>query len=287
MTAFTIEKQRHQTHYFGEPIDEREGISLDMVWIPGGSFLMGSPDDEPDRYDDEGPQHPVTVPSFFMGRYPITQAQWQAVAAFPQIHRPLQPDPSYFKGANRPVEQVSWYEAMEWCARLAQHTGRPYRLPSEAEWEYACRAGTTTPFHFGDTITTDLANYRGTDDEDLNWKGAYGQGSTGDYREETTPVDHFDVANAFGLSEMHGNVWEWCLDHWHSNYDGAPTDGSAWLDPEQATEPVDEENDNRSRLLRGGSWNLNPRYCRSATRGSYFPRNRFNYLGFRVVCEMP
>ncbi|MFM6271198.1 MAG: formylglycine-generating enzyme family protein, partial [Dolichospermum sp.] len=167
------------------------------------------------------PQHEVTIKPFSMGKYPITQAQWQAVAALPQVNQELKPNPSRFKGAKRPVEQVSWHEAVEFCARLSNYTKRPYRLPSEAEWEYACRAGTTTPFHFGDTITTELANYNG------NY--TYGDGSKGVYRKETTEVGSFKIANELGLYDMHGNVWEWCQDDWHNNYEGAPTDGSAWI----------------------------------------------------------
>ena len=122
---------------------------------------MGSPEDERERYSNESPQHEVTVKSFFMGKYPVTQAQWKVVAALPQVNRKLNPDPSIFKGNDRPVETVSWYYAVEFCDRLSKLTGKSYRLPSEAEWEYACRAGTTTPFHFGKIITTDLANYNG------------------------------------------------------------------------------------------------------------------------------
>ncbi len=136
-------------------------VGLDMVLIPGGSFQMGSPEDELDRGEQEGPQHRVTVPSFCMGKYPITQAQWRVVAELPPANQDLDPEPSRFKGDERPVEQVSWEEAVEFCARLSQFTGREYRLPSEAEWEYACRAGTTTPFHYGETITPDIANYDG------------------------------------------------------------------------------------------------------------------------------
>ena len=182
-----------------------------------------------------------------MGKYPITQAQWQIVAGFPQEKLQLQPEPSRFKGDNRPVEQISWYDAVEFCARLSQKTGRNYRLPTEAEWEYACRAGTNSAFHFGETITTDIANYRGTDDEEYGWKGNYGEGPKGEYREETTPVDKFSYANAFGLCDMHGNVWEWCEDYWHENYKGAPSDGSAWL----------TGNDD-IRVVRGGSWFNDP-----------------------------
>jgi formylglycine-generating enzyme required for sulfatase activity len=244
-------------------------LALEMVYIPGGTFLMGSPKGEPERLDREGPPHDVTVPPFFMGRYPITQAQWRAVARLPQVERALEPAPSRFKGDNRPVEQVSWYDAVEFCARLSAHTGRPYRLPTEAEWEYACRAGTTTPFAFGETLTTEIANYNGD--------YTYANGPKGEYRRETTPVDHFGIANAFGLSDMHGNVYEWCQDHWHSNYEGAPVDGSAWL----------SEDEGVVRILRGGSWIDYPRNCRSAYRFDYSPRNAHYFIGFRVVSSAP
>jgi formylglycine-generating enzyme required for sulfatase activity len=235
--------------------------TIEMVEIPGGSFVMGSPSGELERFDCEGPQHSVTVSQFFMAKYPVTQAQWRAVATTPSVNRILNPDPAGFKGDNRPVEYVSWNDAVEFCDRLAQQTGKPYRLPSEAEWEYACRAGTTTPFHFGDTLSTELANYNGS-------------GAKGEYRKETTPVDYFKIANAFGLYDMHGNVYEWCQDHWHENYEGAPTDGSAW------------ENDDGfgRRTVRGGSWFDFPRYCRSAYRFSSTPGDRSDYVGFRVVC---
>jgi len=230
---------------------------------------MGSPEREPKRRDDESPQHTVTIQPFFMGKFPVTQAQWQAVASFPKVNIYLKSDPSNFKGANLPVEQVSWNDAVEFCARLLKATGREYRLPSEAEWEYACRAGTTTPFHFGETITTDLANYDG------NY--TYGSGSKGQHRKQTTDVGSFP-ANAFGLHDMHGNVWEWCQDTWHKNYNGAPTDGSAWVDG--------NVNENR-RILRGGSWLFNPTDCRSASRLSLNPV-RVNFpFGFRFVCECP
>jgi formylglycine-generating enzyme required for sulfatase activity len=216
-----------------------------------------------------------------MGRYPVTQAQWRAVAAMPQQNQALELDPSHFKGDRHPVESVSWYDAVEFCDRLSRlgenritlFTNRQYRLPTEAEWEYACRAGTATPFHFGETITTDLANYRGNDEK----YGAYGPGHLGEYREETTPVGHFEGANSFGLYDMHGNVLEWCQDHWHDNYEGAPTDGSAWL----------TENEQASRVLRGGSWTFNPRNYRSAFRYSSAPALIYSYLGFRVVCSAP
>ena len=208
-----IQRQPRIARYFTE--DLGNGVKLEMAAIPGGTFMMGSPENEAKRRYSENPQHQVTVPGFFMGKYPVTQAQYQAI---------MGNNPSLFKGSNRPVECVSWDNAVAFCEKLSQITGKTYRLPSEAEWEYACRAGTTTPFHFGETITTDLANYNGN--------FTYGQGPKGVYRSQTREVGSFGVANNFGLYDMHGNVWEWCQDNRHSNYEGAPTDGSAWLDIE-------------------------------------------------------
>ncbi|MEM1242411.1 MAG: SUMF1/EgtB/PvdO family nonheme iron enzyme [Cyanobacteria bacterium P01_H01_bin.26] len=264
-----------------------EGITLDLVKVPEGTFTMGSPTSETGRdwygdFDDalrgvnvEGPQHRVALQSFFLGKYPVTQAQWRTVAALPKIEHNLKPDPPNFKGDNLPVEQVTWDEAVEFCNRLSKKTRREYRLPSEAEWEYACRAGMTTPFHFGPTITTDLANYRGTDWEykGKTYSGSYGKGTKGEHRQKTTNVGSFH-SNAFGLYDMHGNVLEWCLDHWHNNYEGAPTDGNAWL----------SSDNNALRLLRGGSWNDIPDGCRSANRFRFARVNRNDIVGFRVVC---
>jgi formylglycine-generating enzyme required for sulfatase activity len=191
------------------------------------------------------------------------------VAAWKKVELDLNSDPANYKGANRPVERVNWHEAVEFCRRLSRRTGRNYGLPSEARWEYACRAGTTTPFAFDETITTDLANYDG------NY--VYGEGPKGGSREQTTPVGTFP-ANAWGLQDMHGNVREWCQDHWHGSYEGAPTNGSAWLDPE-AAEDV-------RRLLRGGSWYDDPWFCRSAFRYSDHPDSHF-FIGFRVCCLPP
>ena len=132
-------------HTYKSLLEMADGLPLELVRIPWGTFIMGSPADEPGRSDSEGPQHAVTVPSFLMGRYPVTQAQWRAVAELPLGKRSLDPDPAYFKGADRPVEQVSWDEAVEFCDRLAPSTHRPYRLPTEAEWEYACRAEPPLP----------------------------------------------------------------------------------------------------------------------------------------------
>jgi formylglycine-generating enzyme required for sulfatase activity len=271
-----IRREKNTSQYFSENLGN--GITLNMVVIPGGTFLMGAPENEEGSDESERPQHQVTISPFCMGTYPVTQAQWQAVASFEQVNRKLKSDPSRFKGENRPVENVSWYDAKEFCDRLSRYTGKLYRLPSESEWEYACRAGTTTPFHFGETITTDLANYAGTDDKNNKWSGSYGQGPKGIYLPETTPVGKFSVANAFGLYDMHGNAWEWCADHWHGSYEGAPNDGSEWIKDKN---PNDNDNQN-NRLLRGGSWLSNAVDCRSANRVSYF--GHFNDYGFRVVC---
>ncbi|WP_392476089.1 SAV_2336 N-terminal domain-related protein [Nostoc sp. C110] len=268
----TINRHHQQSQYFVEELGN--GVGLEMVSIPEGSLMMGAAKNEEASSDDERPQHKVTVSTFFMGKYPLTQEQWEAVAALPQINQELNPDPSNFKGANRPVETVSWYDAVEFCDRLSQYTGKTYRLPSEAEWEYACRAGTTTPFHFGETITSELANY--------NASRVYRRGVKGTYRVETTPVGSFEIANTFGLYDMHGNVWEWCLDDWHSNYKGAPTDGNPWF----------HNNNNLYRkqgsaVLRGGSWYYYPENCRSASRSNYGRRdNRNDNIGFRVVCAV-
>ncbi len=275
--GLNIARKPHRAQCFTEP-----AIQLDLMLIPGGTFTMGSPPDELGRYSDEGPQHEVSIRPFLMGRYPITQAQWKVIADRTdlKVKADLDPAPSEFKGDDHPVEQVSWYEAVEFCERLSRLTSHTYRLPTEAEWEYACRAGTETPFHFGETITTDLANYRGKDREDNpeEYPGHYGRGPKGVYRQTTTPVNHFHpLANAFGLCDMHGNVWEWCLDHWHGNYDGAPNDGSAWLN----------EDEDAERVVRGGSWGDNPRYCRSACRYFSNPGVRYNVIGFRVICEAP
>ncbi|MGB5711955.1 MAG: formylglycine-generating enzyme family protein, partial [Waterburya sp.] len=163
-----VTREQKETLCLVEELDDE--IALEMVEIPGGSFLMGAPEDELDSFDDERPQHQVNVPSFYIGRYPITQPQWRVVAGWEKVEKELDSDPSYFKDDyeeierwQRPVENISWSDAVEFCNRLSKKTKREYRLPTEAEWEYACRAGTTTPFHFGETISTDLANYRGTD----------------------------------------------------------------------------------------------------------------------------
>jgi len=222
---------------------DADAKALTLLWIPPGRFWMGSPATEPERLDSEDPQHLVQLQGFFMGQTPITQAQWREVAGWQERPgerwgRQLETDPSRFQSNaeqgeglgrlfeteantdNRPVEQVSWLDAMEFCSRLSQRTGRSYTLPSEAQWEYACRAGTTTPFHFGDRISSKLANYNGEYDDEY----VYGPGPKGIDRGQTTPVGMFP-ANAWGLYDMHGNVWEWCLDEWHGNYRADHTGG--------------------------------------------------------------
>jgi formylglycine-generating enzyme required for sulfatase activity len=253
-----IQRQRCVARYFIENLGN--DVTLEMVAIPGGTFIMGSPENEERGriygQTDEYPQHQVTVPSFFIGKYPVTQAQYEAI---------MGSNPSRFKGENRPVGKVRWYDAVEFCEKLSQRTGRPYRLSSEAEWEYACRAGTITPFYFGETITTDLVNYNGKE-------YTYGSAPKGKYREQTTDVGIFPP-NAFGLYDMHGNVWEWCQDDWDSNYINAPTDGSA------LTSQII-----RIKVLRGGSWFNASAYCRSARRFNDHA-NQSNYEnGFRVAC---
>lgn len=234
----------------------------EMVVVPAGRFLMGSPAEEEGRDDDEGPQHFVTIREpFALGRYQVTFEEYDEFAATTGRAPPA--DEGWGRGS-RPVIYVSWDDAQAYAAWLSEATGCPYRLPSEAEWEYACRAGTTTPFHFGPTISTDQANYNGS--------FTYGAGRKGVYRQQTVPAGSFP-ANAFGLHDMHGNVREWCDDAWHESYGGAPIDGSAWL----------EGGDQSRRVLRGGSWNGNPRFLRSADRSEFYSVVQFFSYGFRIA----
>ncbi|MEM6502348.1 MAG: SUMF1/EgtB/PvdO family nonheme iron enzyme [Cyanobacteria bacterium P01_C01_bin.89] len=229
------------------------GTPLEMVWIPPGDFLMGSPNGEGE--DDEKPQHRVTfAEGFWMGRYPVTQAQWKWVAGLNTVNDKLNADPAKFKGVNRPVEQVSGDDAQEFCRRLSKRLSQVFKLPSEAQWEYACRAGTTTPYAFGKTLTSDLAHY-------------------GKWFAGTVDVGKFS-ANPWGLHDTHGNVWEWCEDTWHGSYKEAPTGGSSWID-----------NKSKTWLLRGGSWLDAPGGCRSACRYSGSRDDRYDFIGFRVACS--
>jgi formylglycine-generating enzyme required for sulfatase activity len=245
---------------------------------------MGSPANEPERFSDEI-QHRVAVSGFYMAKYQVTQAEYEAV---------MGTNPSYFKGANLPVENVSWYDAVEYCNRLSQREGlspaytinksrsdpnnrndyddvrwlvtvnpnaNGYRLPTEAEWEYACRAGTITPFNTGNNITTGNANYDGNYPYNNNAKGIY--------RERTTPVGSF-APNPWGLYDMHGNVWEWCWD-WYGEY---PV--SSQTDPRGAVSGA-------ARVMRGGGWGYTARYIRSAFRDNSTPSDRYGSIGFRLV----
>jgi formylglycine-generating enzyme required for sulfatase activity len=269
-----------------------EGVALTMLRIPAGSFDMGAPQTEAESTERERPVHRVTLGDFLLGQTPITQAQWRAVAEWKRLgNEPvdrwpesLDPDPvakltdpERFRGEQRPVVNVSWYDAQAFCQRLALRTGKNYTLPSEAQWEYACRAGTTTPFHYGATISTELANYNGRE--------VYGDGKKGEYRQQATDVASFP-ANPWGLHDMHGNVWEWCADYWHDNYEEAPNDQRAWV----GRETDQNQNVNKIkvsvnwRLLRGGSWNFYPRLCRSASRDLSRPVGSNDRIGFRVCC---
>ncbi|KAI9134536.1 bifunctional serine/threonine-protein kinase/formylglycine-generating enzyme family protein [Acaryochloris sp. CCMEE 5410] len=258
--------QTQTAQYFIEALGD--DLSLSMIAIPAGSILMGSPSTETARRNSEGPQHHVSVPNFYMGQFPITQAQWQTVAALPTINQALSLDPSQFKGPDHPVENISWLDAVEFCGRLTQKFKRLYRLPSEAEWEYACRANTTTPFHWGETLTADHANFHGMK--------TYRLAPKGQYRNQTTPVGSFRP-NAFGLYDMHGNVWEWCADHWHPNYQDAPVDGSIWFAQD------DDRAAQTTHPWRGGSWYDAPASCRAAYRTFADADFKSSNLGFRVV----
>jgi formylglycine-generating enzyme required for sulfatase activity len=279
---------------FTEAIGSPAG--LEMVSIPAGSFIMGSPPNEPERRPNEGPLHQVTLAPFFLGASLVSQGQWAAVvAAHPDgIRRSLDPNPSFFNGIDLPVETISWDDAEEFCLRLAALTGRAYRLPSEAEWEYTCRAGTVTPFNVGPTITPEVANYCGTggavcgENEGQSIasdvyigvhysSGAYGEGPPGIFRGTTTPPGTFP-RNRFGLFDMHANVWEYCLDTVTDDYAKAPRDGSAYLwGPPGA-----------QRILRGGSWSHNPAICRSAYRDGNVPSDPGwqGRCGLRVACTI-
>ncbi|ACB53249.1 putative serine/threonine protein kinase [Crocosphaera subtropica ATCC 51142] len=309
-----INRETRQAECFTEMLPG--GVKLEMMKIPGGTFMMGTDEAEIKRlckqfnwevFKREIPQHLVILQPFFMSKYPITQEQWQAIASQThlKVNDDLNPDPANFKGNKNPVERVSWYDCVEFCQRLSKLTGqnnnlpRVYQLPSEAQWEYACRSPLTPqknekqrkswlplfqggregdhdpPFYFGETITTELANYNG------NY--TYAEEKKGQYRCKTTPVGSFHP-NGFGLHDMHGNVWEWCLDDWHDNYQGAPNDGSAWMEFETSYLAKNKQNKLKS-LLRGGSWLSSPGNCRSAYR-VYLDRRDYLNLnnGFRVVC---
>ncbi len=253
------ERRRGRAQQFSERLGQR--AILHMVQIPGASFTMGAPASDAGSSQFERPQRLVNVAPFHLGKYPVTIDQWRAVmGASPPAMKGLN---SKFRVSGRqPVVSVSCGEAEAFCAQLSRTTRRAYRLPTEAEWEYACRAGTASPFAFGESITREVVNHDG----DL--RRLLGEDCA------TTPVGMHGVANAFGLFDMHGNVWEWCRDYWHASYEGAPIDGSAWRrDADQGT-----------RVLRGGSWFTKAGSCRAAARrfGGH-PSVRSREIGFRVV----
>jgi formylglycine-generating enzyme required for sulfatase activity len=313
--ANNLTLHRYKCTNKGYTEDLGDGVPLTLMLIPAGEFMMGASEDEPESQENERPQHLVKLSQFLMGRYPVTQAQWRVVAGYNREEIDLNPAPSAhttgiseiaritadipagdvgrvqyqasewrarsadgssiakdtivrpirregltlyvstnFEDDNLPVEQVSWYEATEFCKRLSTRTGKNYHLPSEAQWEYACRAETQTAYHFGDKVTQELANYS---------------------EKTTTTVGQYP-ANRWGLYDMHGNVWEWCQDFWHENYEDAPQDGSVWL--------TYLERDRR--VNRGGSWFFNLGNCRSASRYSDAPNYRSYTLGLRVCCSV-
>ncbi|MFO0926515.1 MAG: SUMF1/EgtB/PvdO family nonheme iron enzyme [Gemmataceae bacterium] len=228
------------------------GVEMTFAWCPPGTFQMGSPTDEAERSEDETLHRATLTEGYWLGVHEVTQKQWWAV---------MRNNPSEFKGDDLPVEKVSWDDCQAFCKKLGEKTGKQFRLPSEAEWEYACRAGTTTPFHFGDTLSTEQANYNGDH--------TYGRGQKGVNRAKTTPVGSF-AANAWGLYDMHGNVWEWCQD-WYGGY------------PSEDIKNPQSPPDGTARVLRGGSWNNNPRGCRAASRRMFDPGFRRGFHGCRVV----
>ena len=286
LQQFTLNKKVVEVNNRGEIINRypitvdvfterlRNGVTFKMVQIPAGRFEMGQTDVEKqelmrqvgDKYEglfgDERPSKEVTVQSFFMGMVTVTQEVYESVMGIKPIKD--QYDSNRFAHPNKPVIGVSWDDAIAFCNALNRNSslvGQNYRLPSEAEWEYACRAGTTTPFYFGPTLTATIANY--------NWNNL-----EGNPQKQTTPVGSFPP-NAFGLYDMHGNVWEWCMDHWHENYETLPDDGSAWT----------EGGNSDFRMMRGGAWISTLNYCRSANRSRITPHKGEDIIGFRLVCS--
>lgn len=244
--------------YFAEDLGS---LDLDMVVIPGGSFVMGSPADEAGRWPAEGPQHEVIVADFAIGRYQVTQAQYVAVIGH---------NPSQNQADNGPVECVNWFDARAFCRRLSDLTGRQYRLPSEAEWEYACRAGSGGPFAYGPTLTDELANTYA--------EIPYADAAPGRHRDGPTATGMYP-ANAFGLHDMHGNLFEWCEDLLHTDFSGAPPDATPWTDGPGLWPDY--------YVLRGASWVNPPVFCRSAFRCGNLPIYRSIAVGFRVACPPP
>ena len=249
-----IELRQGKARQFTETL--APGVGLELVAVPGGSFRMGTSHGH--GYPDEEPQHFVQVGPFWMGKTPVTQAQWQAVMG---RHR------GRFTGPDLPVDNISWVEASRFCQRLSQKSGRRFTLPSEAQWEYACRGGSPAAFAWGPVATSDLANYNG--------EFPHQSGPLGVYRHAPLPVMSLPP-NAFGLYEMHGTLWEWCADAWHEDYGGASAGDSAWQsgpDPE-------------FRAARGGCWHDIPEVCRSAARLRAKASEGDEFMGLRVACRI-
>ena len=249
----SIAQTRHTADQFTE--DLGNGINLEMIVIPAGVFQMGSPRNT--GGPDEQPQHFVTIRAFMMGKFLITQGQWKAIMG--------KLPPCQFKGDNLPVERVSWADAQTFCQHLSKKAGRNYSLPSETQWEYACRAGTSTPFSFGETLTVEVANFNG--------EHTFRNEPRGFYFHSTSDGGKFPP-NSFGLYDMHGNLWEWCADNWLDDYTSSPRDGSAY-----------QHKDNRYGVARGGSWHEPPGLCRSAARLRVIQSDADEFMGFRVVCD--
>jgi formylglycine-generating enzyme required for sulfatase activity len=249
-----IARTRHSAEQFTE--DLGNGIALEMVLIPTGSFQMGSRQSEGNP--DERPQHFVTIKSFMMGKFLVTQGQWKTIIGkLPRCR---------FKGDKLPVERVSWKDTQKFCKGLSEKTGRHYHLPSESQWEYACRAGRTTSFTFGETLTSDIANYNG--------EHTFAEEPRKVYFHSTSEGGKYPP-NAFGLYDMHGNLMEWCADNWIFDYRMSPRDDSPY-----------QMFDNPDHVVRGGSWHDNPQLCRSASRIRFMESDADEYIGFRVVCDV-
>ncbi len=242
-------------------LDLPHNIKLEMIKIPAGSFFMGSADNNSRASKYEKPRHQVTLQEYYLGKYPVTQEQYQAVMGY---------NPSHFKdNPKNPVESINWNDTKTFCQTVYEIIGQKVRLPTEAEWEYGCRAGTTTPFYFGETISTEQANYNG------NY--TFGEGKKGTYREKTTPVGSFP-ANKFGLYDMHGNVWEWCEESWHDNYAEKPEK------LKQNGNIIWSSSNESLHVLRGGSWLHYPEHCLSVKRSN--SENIFVFsqtVGFRLA----
>ena len=255
------QRQKASAAAAGLPLEKTIGlgdeVSMKLVYIPAGEFDMGSPLDEAKRDKDEGIHHIKLTKAFYMGRFEVTQLQYRVI---------MNNNRSKFGGDNLPVENVNWYEAGRFLKKLSDKTDLKFRLPTEAEWEYACRAGTTTAFNVGETLDSDFANY--------NAKSAYANGITGTYLKRTTDVGSYPP-NAFGLYDMHGNVWEWCSDRYDKNY-------------YKKTPPIDPAgpSEGGARVIRGGAWNERAYKCRSADRNHRREKANQPHIGFRAVLEI-